>query len=946
MITVTIDGQEIQVAPGTTVMEAALAHGIHIPHLCYHSELSVSGGCRLCLVEVEGRRAAEPSCGLACEDGMVVRTQSDELYRMRREIIDLFISEHPLRCVICDKAGDCDLQRYAYEYDLYETSHDFELSRTLYQDDNPFFVRDHQYCILCGQCVRVCSEIVGADAIDYSDRGFFSHIATPFDMPLAASSCVFCGSCVQVCPTAALMPRSRLGRGREWDLERRHSICGYCGVGCSIEYALADGEIVYAQGYPQAPVNGEFLCVKGRFGWDFAASPDRLTRPLVRKDLAHELGWSDEAWQPPDKSVLNTRNAIENYVPVSWDQALDLVTTRLAETVERHGPDAVAGLSSARCTNEENYLFQKLMRATLGNNNVDHCARLCHASTVTGLGSAFGSGAMTNTIRGLRDADCFLVTGSNTAESHPVLSYEIVRAVKKGAHLIIIDPRRVPLAKHATLFLQPLPGSDIYVFLAMLHVILREGWQDQAFVDERTEGLDELARSVRDITPEVAEEASRVPAAQIEEAARLYALGERHWGTSAFGQGRGHSSILYAMGITQRSNGTDLVRTLAGLSMLCGQVGKPSTGVNPLRGQSNVQGACDLGALPNVFPGYQSVADDEARARMAEAWGVAELPAVPGLTVVEMMHAVDEGRVRAMYVMGENPMLSDPNIGHVEEALRSIDFLVVQDIFLSETAELAHVVLPATSSLEKDGTFTNTERRVQLLAPILQPPGEARPDWEITRDIGRRLAHRLGQDSAAWDYQSTAEIMAEAASVTPIYGGIRHERLAGEGLMWPCPTEEHPGTAVLHSGSFTRGRGRFFPVEARLQVEQPDDEYPLILTTGRILYHYHTGTMTRRSEGLAWRESRGYAEISGEDAHKFDIRDGGMAVITSRRGQIRTQARISQRVPPGVIFLSFHWREAPANLLTHDFGLDPEAKIPEYKATAVRLENPKAARQR
>jgi formate dehydrogenase alpha subunit len=644
--------------------------------------------------------------------------------------------------------------------------------------------------------------------------------------------------------------------------------------------------------------------------------------------------------------VLNTRNAIENYVPVSWDQALDLVTTRLAEIIQDHGPDSVAGLSSARCTNEENYLFQKLMRTIIGNNHVDHCARLCHASTVTGLGSSFGSGAMTNTIRGLRDVDCFLVTGSNTAESHPVLSYEILRAVKQGAHLIIIDPRRVPLAKHATLFLQPLPGTDIYVFLSMMHVILREGWQDQAFIDERTEGFEDLALSVQDVTPELAEEVSRVPAAQIEEAARLYALGERVWGESAFGEDRGHSSILYAMGITQRSNGTDLVRTLAGLSMLCGQVGKPSTGVNPLRGQSNVQGACDLGALPNVYPGYQPVADDEARAKMAEAWGMDQLSAVPGLTVVEMMHAVGDGRVRAMYVMGENPMLSDPNIGHVEQALRTIDFLVVQDIFLSETAELAHVVLPATSSLEKDGTFTNTERRVQLLSPILPPPGEARPDWQITRDIARQLAHKLGRDGSSWDYQSTAEVMAEVASVTPIYGGIRHERLGGQGLTWPCPTEDHPGVAILHVSAFSRGRGRFFPVEAQLQVEQPDEDYPLILTTGRILYHYHTGTMTRRSEGLAWRASRGYAEVNREDALKYDIRDGGMAVITSRRGQIRTQARVSQRVPAGVIFLSFHWREAPANLLTHDFGLDPLAKIPEYKATAVRLENPKAARQR
>ncbi|MFN8497912.1 MAG: molybdopterin-dependent oxidoreductase [Anaerolineae bacterium] len=962
MITLTIDGRIIQAAPGATVMEAALAHGIDIPRLCYHPELAPSGGCRLCLIEVEGRPAPQPSCGMLCADGLVVHTQSERLTTLRREIIDLFVSDHPLRCVICDKNGHCDLQRYAYQYGIAESSFDVEYSRLLYQDDNPFFIRDHQYCILCSRCVRVCDEIVGANAIEIAGRGFTSHVATPFDGPLVDSTCVFCGNCVQVCPTAALMPAMRVGKGREWEMERVRTVCGYCGVGCALEYAVKDGSIVYAQGYPAAPVNGEFLCVKGRFGWDYANHPDRLTHPLVRRALLDELGivapepTAAGAGAPGPKAgkrglVLSDG---ADFVPVAWDTALDIVATKLAATVAADGPDAVAGLASARCTNEENYLFQKLMRATLGTNNVDHCARLCHASSVSGLGASFGSGAMTNPIRDIRDADCILITGSNTAESHPVIGYEVVRAARKGAHVVIIDPRRVPLVDHATLFLQPRPGTDSYVFFALAHVILREGWADRDFIAARTEGFDAFAESVKAYTPEVAALASGVPAELIERAARVYALGERARDTAPAADGvgpaelsslRGRSTILYAMGITQRRNGTELVMTLANLALLCGQVGKPSTGVNPLRGQSNVQGACDMGALPNFLPGYQLVSDALKRKAVAQGWGLADLPAQPGLTVVELMHAALEKRVRAMFVMGENPMLSDPNLSHVEAALRALDFLVVQDIFLSETAQLADVVLPAASHLEKDGTVTNTERRVQLIHPVIAAPGEARPDWQILCALAVRLEEKLrpGAPLTLWDYPSTAAIMAEMARVTPIYGGVRHARLVGQGLTWPCPTIEHPGTPVLHTQGFSRGLGKFAAIAIQEPAEQPDAEYPLTLTTGRILYHYHTGTMTRRSEPLAWRESRPYAEISAADAAAAGIRDGGPLLITSRRGQVRAQARVSERVQPGTIFLSFHWKEAPANALTQDFSLDPIAKIPEFKVCAVRIASPKVA---
>nr|MBP7691719.1 formate dehydrogenase subunit alpha [Anaerolineales bacterium] len=625
------------------------------------------------------------------------------------------------------------------------------------------------------------------------------------------------------------------------------------------------------------------------------------------------------------------------FAPISWEAALDLAAEKLAGVVQAHGPDQVAGLASARCTNEENYLFQKFFRATLGTNNVDHCARLCHASTVTGLGTAFGSGAMTNPIQDIRHADCVFITGSNTAESHPVIGYEVVRAVKAGANLLIIDPRRIPLVEHATLWLQPKPGHDQYVFMAMAHVIISEGLQEQAFIDARTEGYAEFAESVAAITPEVAALQAGVKAEDIVKAARMYALGTRAHGVSRYA-GRGHSSILYAMGITQRRNGTDLVLTLANLALLTGQIGQPSTGINPLRGQSNVQGACDVGALPDVLSGYQKVTDEPKRQAVAAKWGLADLPAKPGLTVTEMMPAILDERIRALYVMGENPMLSDPNLHHVEAALKRLDFLMVQDIFMSETAQFAHLILPAAAWLEKDGTKTNTERRVQLIQPVLKAPGAAQPDWWIVQELARRVAAKLAAPATRWDFTSTREIADELAAVTPSYAGIRHHRLAQGGLCWPCPTETHPGTPILHTEKFTRGLGKFSALTAQGPVENPDAEYPFTLSTGRVLYQYHTGTMTRRSGPLNWRTPHGWAELNRHDADKAGITEGSEVIIRSRRGEVRTEARLGERVPPGVVFLSFHWHEAPANRLTQDTALDPVAKIPEFKVTAVQVE--------
>ncbi|MEX2442555.1 MAG: formate dehydrogenase subunit alpha [Alkalispirochaeta sp.] len=956
MINLRIDGIPVEVAPGATVLDAALAAGVDVPRLCAHEDLSPSGGCRMCMVEVDGTSGLQPSCTLEARDGMDVATETDPIVAHRKITLDGFVSDHPLDCVTCEKAGACELQKYCYRYDISGTTMGFDLQRTMVQDDNPAFLRDHKYCILCGRCVRVCEEIVGAKAIQFADRGSSTYVATTFDRPLEESTCVFCGSCVEVCPTAALLPKSSIGKGREWELGRQRSVCSYCGVGCRLEYRTRTvtglngprTEIVRAEGFPEAPVNGSFLCSKGRYGWDYAAHPNRLTKPLIRKDLAYEMGLTDEPWDVPDQSPLKAKPAVarEGFVETDWETALSVVADRLARAAETYGPGAVAGLASARCSNEDNYVFQKMMRGAVGTNNVDHCARLCHASTVAGLARAFGSGAMTNSIREIRHADCIFITGSNTSEAHPVIGYEVMRAVRDGASLIVVDPRRIPITEHATLHLQAKSGTDIWIFMAMMRVIRDENLADEEFITQRTEGFPAFAAGLDDITVEEAARQSGVSEDKIRTAARIYAGGIRQEGESRYPEvreaGRGRSTILYAMGITQRSNGTELVLTLANLSMLCGQIGKPSTGVNPLRGQGNVQGACDLGALPNVYPGYQKVDDPAIRSRIADLWSVPadDLDERPGLTVVEMMHSVLDDTVKAMIFMGENPMISDPNGAHVEEALRHVGFLAVADIFLTETAQLAHVVLPATSAMEKVGTFTNTERRVQLGSSVIEPPGEARPDWQFIGEIGRRVAERLGRTSLRWEWDDAAAVMEEIAAVAPIYGGVRHSRAAGDGVNWPCPDLDHPGTPILHVGEFKRGKGAFHAVTPKAPAELPDEEYPFVLSTGRMLYHYHTGTMSRRSEVLDWKQKRGYVEVNTADAEKLGVTDGEPLVIESRRGKIRTAARVGTVVPPGMVFVPFHFREAAANLLTQDENLDPTAKIPELKMCAVRVTNP------
>jgi len=891
----TIDGKQVTAQPGQTILQAALANGIEIPNLCYDPRLTPTGSCRLCLVEIEGQRGLQTSCVSEARDGWVVRTNTDEIREIRKTVLELLFSEHKGHCTTCDENGRCTLQRYAYEYQLGEEV----FGRAAYAEparnytaDNLALEYNPNKCIRCGRCIQICDEVQMAHALTFKSRAASVEVSTAFDIPLNESTCVLCGQCISTCPTGALYERSAQGLGQAKDMVRTRTTCVYCGVGCQIDLNVnpkTNRLIRVTSEVGCIPNNGN-LCVKGRFGMEFVGHPDRLTTPLIKRNGAFEKA--------------------------SWDEAIKFIAGKLKEIKSQTGPDSIAGLSSAKCTNEDNYVFQKFMRAGIGTNNVDHCARLCHASTVAGLARAFGSGAMTNSIDELKNAKCIFVIGSNTSEAHPVIALSIKEAaVRHGAELIVADPREIDLVPYAKVHLQQRPGTDVALVNALMNVIIEEDLADKDFIAERTEDFEKAAEVIKEMTPEAAEKITGVPAEAIRQAARIYAKAET-------------ACIVFSMGITQHTTGTDNVLSLANLAMMTGNVGKESAGVNPLRGQNNVQGACDLGALPNVYPGYQSVEDAAIRAKFEKAWNT-KLPAKNGLTVVEIFHAIEAGSIRALYLMGENPALSDPNLNRTRKALEKVEFMVSQDVFLTESGQYADVVLPAFSFAEKDGTFTNTERRVQRVRKAVPPPGQARDDWQIVCDIATAFGFEM-------HYENASQIMGEIASVSPIYGGISFERIEKVGLQWPCPDKNHPGMKYLHKDKFTRGKGKFHPVHFKEPAELPGKEFPFVLSTGRLLYQYHTGTLTRRVPAINQKSPTGYVEIHFQDAREYGIKDGDPVEVSTRRGKVTTIASVGTAVAKGWLFMPFHFAEGPANMLTND-ALDPIAKIPELKVCAASI---------
>ena len=886
---VSVDDLSVEVPEGATVLDAVNRLGIALPQLCKDPDRSALGACRTCLVHVEGQRGLPAACHLAARDGMVVRTTHPDAVRVRRAVLDLTLS---MLTPSADRNGFGQLGAAAARHDLARPAHpahhrfDTDASKS-------FFVLDREACILCGRCTVACGDVQHIGAISLAGRGRDARVSVFADGAMASSICTSCGQCVATCPTGALRPKEvPLPIVREVE-----TTCPYCGVGCGITLRVrTDGRLsTMADDVPANRSSRGTLCVKGRFATGFVHSRDRVTTPLLKRD-----GRWHEA---------------------TWDEALDAAADGLARNRGRFG-----ALASAKATNEDGFVIQKLTRVVMGTNSVDHCTRLCHSPSVEAMLVSMGSGATSNSYQDYEDAGCLMVVGADASANHPVIAIRFRRAVARGARLIVVNPKRVELCDQADLWIRQQSGTDVALFNAVARVILDEGLADLEFVRARTEGFDEWVRSLEAYTLEHAERVTGVPREDIAQAARWYAR-------PPFSG----SCLIWGMGITQHINGTANAHALLNLSMAAGQMGFPGSGISPLRGQNNVQGCGDAGCIPTNLPGYADYGSDDLD-RFEQAWGIRP-PAEPGLVVTEMIEGCLDGRVRAMYVVGENPLLSEPDLHHAEKAIQQLDFLVVQDLFMHETAEHAHVFLPAAAFAEKDGTFTNSERRVQRVRQAIAPPGQARPDWQIACELARRTAQRLGITVTGFEYRHPSEIFDEMAALWPSLRGMSYARLETGGLQWPCPTPEHPGTRYLHGESFPRGKGRFVPViQTATAAELADADYPFVLNTGRLLYHWHGGTMTRRVQGLLELAPRLEVAVHPSDGRRLGLDDGAALRVVSRRGELTGYARMTEAVRPGAVFIPFvKLGDSAANFLTNA-AFDPSAKIPEYKVCAVRLE--------
>jgi len=946
-VSLTIDGQRLTVAEGTSIWEAARDAGIDIPVLCHDERYDPVGVCRICVVDTGGRAFAA-SCIRPCEQDMEVATSTPEVERSRAVLTELLVVDQPAREDDAKQTATADneLIAVADRYAITDVDDLFAGPSRGTDMSNPVIAVDHDSCILCDRCVRACDDIQGNDVIGRSGKGYATLIAFDLNDPMGSSSCVTCGECVSACPTGALTNKAinNIPIQPRSELDAVDTVCPYCGVGCALTYYVdrERGGISFAEGRDQ-PGNQGRLCVKGRYGWDYAASPQRLMTPLIRIEGSYPKGPLSEDVKENDgrdrtKRVKESEDkdrskrgkgrrpgglvpyeeVMPHFREATWDEALELVASRLGGIYAESGSGAIAGFGSAKCSNEEAYLFQKLIRTAFRSNNIDHCTRLCHASSVAALFEGVGSGSVSTTYGDIKNSDVAIITGSNATSNHPVASSFFKQARRAGTKIIYIDPRAGAVADHADVFCQLKPGTDVALYNGIMHEVIRLGLVDEEFIASRTSNYEALARTVEAYPPELAAQITGLDVDLIREVARL-------WGEADAGL------IFWGMGVSQHTTGTDNCRCLIAMCSITGNVGRPGTGLHPLRGQNNVQGASDAGLIPMFYPNYQRVAEAETKARFEQAWGT-DLNPDNGLTVTEIIKSILDDGVRGMYMLGENPFLSDPNINKVRKALSKLDFLVVQDIFLTETAEFADVILPASSYLEKDGTYTNTDRRVQLGRKVFDPPGNARVDWEIVQEI----AQRLGLD---WSYESPREVFDEMVPLMPDYANLNYDNLGSSGKLYPVEDPDNSdGTVVLFDEQFNTADGlaHLVPAEWLPAKELPSEEYPFILNTGRLLEHWHTGSMTRRSFALDSIAPIAEAYMHAEDAAQLGLADGDFARVQSRRGEIVLNVKVSHREARGNVFIPFHFREAAANLLTID-EIDPTGKIPEFKFCAVRI---------